>query len=1145
MNNNCHSFDRVADKEGMKMKDGIWKRSGMKVVTRLVLMAVLSVVMVCGGAGWSLADVCVGTGDYVGASGDTFRTSVGGTPGTVFSVGDTVRIEFITSTTIQTPVITIKDSADNKLLDKAGMQQSGSNPTTYYYDWNTGGQSVDFYQIEIKDDGNGNAKVGGHLELGSPNVGVWFYSDSARSNQTDTFGDGDTVYATMKIASSDTLKKIDLADFWDTNKLTWKSDGSQTDFSAGVDSGNGTTTINFHFTADFSGASLSNGDWGFIKSEVNGGDRFQRAIKRDDGYSNAAPCVETPPCSATAPSNLNAAASGPTQVNLTWTYDGTNNDYYTIYRGGTQIATNVTTGSYTDNTVSANTSYSYTVRGHSNSGGCDSADSNTASVTTPSCTESTPSSISFNGVTTASGDFSGAGMVSTVDLTNLEFRVTEGSGSGSPFPTQTDDFAGLSNGTRPNFGNWTGVNGSDGTNGWVALSGSTGSSSTGPGNGNPDPYVYLESSATNVTYGVGVTAGSSQYLESNVLDASQYAFSFTFDWDMNVADNNDASLHVDAWNGSSWDLDITGSAINTGNNNDTWVTEGPIDLSAYTNSDFKLRIRYIVGSGTIYRNDIAVDNLIISGTARSTEVERLAWNPDPQEVSAILTSGNSYNLYARGTDPECGTIYYVGGTTTPGNSQSFTWSSCTDGTPSTISITNGQTVSGANVDLTTLFSTTGNVGSFTYKLNGSAVASPWDSSSYGIFAPETVTLEVTGTDPDCGTVIVQSNTITVDNTAPIIPDWGACQVTSGRVAYANGQSSVTVPVSIADTSQAFLLVDIAGGATETNTANHMSTGYIQDAGTLRFDRVGTTGPNAWVSYQLVECFNNELYVQRGQINLPGGTASATATLAQTIDATKSLVLVSSRSDNADASQDMARVMGELTDGSTVKATRVNTTGTTTTRYEVVTFRNGSGVNLYKGTFTFDSTSSASLTQAIGATVDPVRSWLYGSWSAANDGLSQTTVGLELTNATTITAHRDATGAYQNTIRYAVVEFPNDGKTRVQRGNFLVDATTDPNAGDDNEGIVNISITPVSALNKAFSDTYNTTNGTGTAFARNSWIQRLSAVGNLQLSNWRTNGAQSRGNQYWQVIEFVPCTDLDPATLTTTNPSPATGIVTIQ
>ncbi|RMF69715.1 MAG: DUF1349 domain-containing protein, partial [Alphaproteobacteria bacterium] len=225
-------------------------------------------------------------------------------------------------------------------------------------------------------------------------------------------------------------------------------------------------------------------------------------------------------------------------------------------------------------------------------------------------------------------------------------------GVAGPPLDQMDDFAGLANGTRPNFGNWTGVNGSDGTNGWVVLSGSTGSSNTGPANGNPDPYVYLESSASNVTYGVGVSAGSSQYLESNTIDASQYSsLSFTFDWNMNVDNNNDASLHVDAWNGTGWDLDITGGPVNTGNNGDVWVTEGPIDLSAYNNTDFKLRIRYVVGSGTIYRNDVAVDNLHIQGTSSGTTLY------SGTSCNAVDTTGwtdGSYNLTVTYTD-SCGT----------------------------------------------------------------------------------------------------------------------------------------------------------------------------------------------------------------------------------------------------------------------------------------------------------------------------------------------------------------------------------------------------------------------------------------------------------------------------------------------------------
>jgi len=216
---------------------------------------------------------------------------------------------------------------------------------------------------------------------------------------------------------------------------------------------------------------------------------------------------------------------------------------------------------------------------------------------------------------------------------------------------QLDDFTGLANGTRPNFGNWTGVNGSDGTNGWVALSGATASSTTGPTSGNPDPYVYLESSASGTGYGVGVTAGSSQYLESNVLDASLNAITFTFDYNMNVNGNADASLHLDVWNGTTWVLDVTGGAIATGNQGDVWTTVGPVDLSSFNNADFKVRIRYIVGtSGNIWQNDVAVDNLHLIGTTRDTTP------PVPGTVNVSPQSGTyvpaNYTITTQFTDAE-------------------------------------------------------------------------------------------------------------------------------------------------------------------------------------------------------------------------------------------------------------------------------------------------------------------------------------------------------------------------------------------------------------------------------------------------------------------------------------------------------------
>jgi hypothetical protein len=98
--------------------------------------------------------------------------------------------------------------------------------------------------------------------------------------------------------------------------------------------------------------------------------------------------IEIPTAAAdtTAPSvpaNLNAQAVGPNQVNLSWSAstDNVGVSGYRVLRGGSQITT--TTGtSFADTAVSPSTPYSYTVEAY-DAAGNSSADSNTATVTTP------------------------------------------------------------------------------------------------------------------------------------------------------------------------------------------------------------------------------------------------------------------------------------------------------------------------------------------------------------------------------------------------------------------------------------------------------------------------------------------------------------------------------------------------------------------------------------------------------------------------------------------------------------------------------------------------------------------------------------------------------------------------------------------
>ncbi len=385
---------------------------------------------------------------------------------------------------------------------------------------------------------------------------------------------------------------------------------------------------------------------------------------------------------------------------------------------------------------------------------------------------------------------------------------------------QLDNWNGYAdNGTT--FGpNWTAPNGSDGTSCWYTEIGPTPSNGVGPSAGNPDPYVYLETSSTSATNGCGVAGGSTQYFEEvNTHDAGLNRITLEFDWNMNLSGEPDGSLYVDVWNGTSWDLAVTGGPINTGDNGDVWVHE-VIDLDAlgYNSGQIKVRFRYVVGNGSTWHYDLGLDNIHIYGVDRcqataptdltanavsATQVD-LAWTFDG-------TSNDYYNIYRDGvqiatnittgsyTDttvsPSTTYNYTVRGYSNAGacesgdsNVASVTTPSCTDPDPTTgVTVTpaSGSTVNGTvTVQATISGESTPGSGSATVTISGSTACDvtnqtmtwnsgtgafeySWDTSACGNPAENPITISVDYTDPDCGAVTTGSSTnITIDNTGP-------------------------------------------------------------------------------------------------------------------------------------------------------------------------------------------------------------------------------------------------------------------------------------------------------------------------------------------------------------------------------------------
>ncbi len=97
-----------------------------------------------------------------------------------------------------------------------------------------------------------------------------------------------------------------------------------------------------------------------------------------------------------APTNLQASAASATSVNLSWTAstDNTGVAKYWVVRNNVTI-TSVTTTSYTDNSVSASTNYTYQIIA-SDAAGNNSSPSNSASVTTPAPPDTQAPSVPTN-----------------------------------------------------------------------------------------------------------------------------------------------------------------------------------------------------------------------------------------------------------------------------------------------------------------------------------------------------------------------------------------------------------------------------------------------------------------------------------------------------------------------------------------------------------------------------------------------------------------------------------------------------------------------------------------------------------------------------------------------------------------------------
>jgi predicted RNA-binding protein with TRAM domain len=213
---------------------------------------------------------------------------------------------------------------------------------------------------------------------------------------------------------------------------------------------------------------------------------------------------------------------------------------------------------------------------------------------------------------------------------------------------------------------WTNLtNGSEDDIDWRIDAGGTPSTGTGPstdyspGTGS-GKYAYTEASAC---YGNGSTA----ILESDCLELNS-AIVFSFAYHMDGASMGD--LHLDLFHNGVWANDLT--PVISGDQGTSWSV-GSVDLTAYTGSTIKLRLRGITGSG--FASDIAIDDLRFTtkfywtGTTSTDWAVSSNWNngtvptsSDDVYITSVPTNQPHVTL-APGTPAVCNNLEVQSGAT--------------------------------------------------------------------------------------------------------------------------------------------------------------------------------------------------------------------------------------------------------------------------------------------------------------------------------------------------------------------------------------------------------------------------------------------------------------------------------------------------
>ncbi|WP_103072508.1 reprolysin-like metallopeptidase [Aquimarina sediminis] len=393
----------------------------------------------------------------------------------------------------------------------------------------------------------------------------------------------------------------------------------------------------------------------------------------------------------TAPSGLTASNITQSTINLNWnaSTDNVGVTGYDVYQGSTVITT-VTTTSYQVTGLTANTTYSFSIKAKDAAGNQSSA-SNIMNATTLPQTDTQaptpPSGLTASNITQTTTDltwnastdnvgvsgydvYQGSTVVATVNTTSHQVTGLS-TNTAYSFSVKAKDAAGNQSSasnivnitTLPSGGNsctggisvfpytegfentlgaWTQATGDDFN--WSVDANGTPSRNTGPSSASEGSYyAYMESSSPN--YPSKRSILNSPCFDLSALTAAKFEFKYHM---YGATSMGSLVLEASSDNGATWSTVWSKS----GNQGNAWQSAN-IDLANYVGSAVQLRFNGVTGS--TWQGDMAIDDLRLSKDGGQTTckdvVLTLTFDNYPQETSWQITNSANQTVASGGTYP--------------------------------------------------------------------------------------------------------------------------------------------------------------------------------------------------------------------------------------------------------------------------------------------------------------------------------------------------------------------------------------------------------------------------------------------------------------------------------------------------------------